>query len=36
MDVSYPVWFEQIIIAQRILTAKDLVWCGTFVKHVLF
>jgi len=34
MEVVYPVWFGQIIIAQRILTAEDLVWSGTVVKHI--
>lgn len=34
MEVEYPVWFGQIIIAQRILTAEDLVWSGTIVKHM--
>jgi hypothetical protein len=36
MEVEYPVWFGQIIIAQRILTAEDLVWSGTVVKHISF
>lgn len=37
MEVRYhPVWFGQIIIAQRILTAEDLVWGGTIVKHVFY